>query len=362
MVFSFNLPRLLFQTNFAPVVSIIVLIAFIKTNTSFSDKINKIFLLACAGAIILTFSDDVRFITAHMDHPTKLRYISAGIGYATRPSILFCISKIAGRYNKRKNLYFIIPLLICIFVSLLSIFPAGKGIMFSFAPDNKFIRGPLGFLSHLVCGIYAFQIVFYSLKNYYNSKFEPVVVVIMGLAASTATLMENRYKFDFMLSQVFISSIIFYYFFLVTQTYKRDPLTHFLNRRHFYLELNRQMKNPMILLSMDLNNLKLYNDTKGHAEGDKALVIVSEIMNNVFSKHAKLFRTGGDEFMTIFSKQDSVFIEKLIQDFQEKLGETEYRVACGIAQYLPGDDIEKIITLSDERMYAHKMKLKTSEF
>ena len=232
--------------------------------------------------------------------------------------------------------------------------------MFSFAPDNKFVRGPLGFLSHLVCGLYAFQIVYYSLKNYYNSKFEPVVVIIMGLAASTATLMENRYKFDFMLSQVFVSSIIFYYFFLVTQTYKRDTLTHLLNRRHFYLELNSQLKNPMILLSMDLNNLKIYNDTKGHAAGDRALLTVSEIMTAVFSKSAQLFRTGGDEFMAIFSKQDSVFIEKLVQNFQEKLSKTEYRVACGIAQYVPGDDIEKIITLSDERMYAHKEKLKKS--
>ena len=358
MVFSFSIPRLLFQTNFAPVVSVIILIAFIKTNTSFSDKINQIFLWSCTAALVLTFSDDAGFISAHMDHPTKLRYISAGIGYCARPSILFFISKIAARYNKRRNLYFVIPLLLCICVSVISMFPFGKGIMYSFAPNNKFVRGPLGFLSHIVCAIYAFQIIYYSLKNYNNSKFEPIVVIIMGIAATTATFMENRFKYDFMLSQVFISCIIFYYFFIVTQTYKRDTLTHLLNRRHFYLELNRQLKNPMILLSMDLNNLKLYNDTKGHAEGDKALVTVTEIMNDVFSKHAKLFRTGGDEFMAIFSKQDSIFVEKLIQEFQDKLIKTEYRVACGIAQYVPGDDIEKIITLSDERMYTHKEQLK----
>jgi diguanylate cyclase (GGDEF)-like protein len=114
----------------------------------------------------------------------------------------------------------------------------------------------------------------------------------------------------------------------------------------------------MILLSMDLNNLKLYNDTKGHGAGDKALVTVTEIMIEVFSKYAKLFRTGGDEFMAIFSKQDSALAEKLVQEFQNKLSKTEYRVACGIAQYVPGDDIEKIITLSDEKMYAHKVLLK----
>ena len=50
----------------------------------------------------------------------------------------------------------------------------------------------------------------------------------------------------------------------------------------------------MIILSMDLNNLKLYNDTKGHAAGDRALITVTEIMDDVFARHAKLFRTGGD--------------------------------------------------------------------
>ena len=111
---------------------------------------------------------------------------------------------------------------------------------------------------------------------------------------------------------------------------------------------------------MDLNNLKVYNDTKGHAAGDRALVTVSEIMEDVFSKYAKLYRTGGDEFMAIFTKQDKSFIEKLVEVFQAALKATEYMVACGLAEYTPGDDIEKVITLSDERMYSHKVKLKNN--
>ena len=361
MEFTFSIARLLFQTNFAPVFSVIILIAFIKTNNSFPDNINRCFLVACAVSLVLTASDDLRFITAHMASPTIFRYISAGVGYAARPTILFLISKIAGRFNRRKNLFFVIPLLFCIFISIVSIFPMGKGIMFSFTAENKFIRGPLGFLSHIVCLLYAFQIIFYSIKNTNNSKFEPIVVIIMGIAATTATVMENRYKFDFMLSQVLISSIIFYYFFLHTQTYKRDTLTHFLNRRCFYLEINHQLKNKIILLSMDLNNLKFYNDTLGHSAGDRALKVSAEIMTDIFSKYAKLYRTGGDEFMAIFTKQELAFVEKLVDEFQAALLATEYRVACGIANYTPGDDIEKIITLCDERMYSHKVKLKNSD-
>lgn len=84
-------------------------------------------------------------------------------------------------------------------------------------------------------------------------------------------------------------------------------------------------------------------------------------MEDVFIPHARLYRTGGDEFMAIFTKQDKAFIEKLVDDFQSALKATEYKVACGVAEYFPGDDIEKVITLSDERMYSHKVKLKNSD-
>ena len=180
----------------------------------------------------------------------------------------------------------------------------------------------------------------------------------MAAAAFFAMILENRYHFDFILSQVLIISIIFYFFFLLTYTYKHDTLTDFLSRRCFYLELKHFTKEPLIILSMDLNNLKVYNDTKGHAAGDKAIVTVTVEMRKHFSKHAKLYRTGGDEFMAVFKKTSIQTVEELIKEFQEALSKTEYSVACGFAQYVPGDNVEKIISMSDEKMYANKAKMK----
>ncbi len=361
MEFTFSTARLLIQTEFAPLVSVLVLIAFIKTNVSFSDSTNRSFLLACGAAILLTASDSMRFISAHMDHPTVYRYISAGVGYALRPLILYRLSVISARYKIKRNRLFTIPLIFCVIISLTNIFPFAHGLMFDFNEANKFVRGPFGFLSHIVCVFYAFQVVYYSLKNFNYNKYEPIIVIIMEIAAFTATLMENRYKYDFVLSQVLISSIIFYYFFLLTQTYKRDTLTHFLNRRCFYLELKHLQKEPLIILSMDLNNLKMFNDTQGHAAGDKAIVTVTTEMFKTFNRYAKLYRTGGDEFMAIFRKSSISEVINLVSVFQKNLEKTEYQVACGYASYTPGDDIEKIISLSDERMYENKVNLKQSK-
>ena len=361
MVFSFSAARLLFFVNFPPIVAIIILVAFIKTNVTFSDTINRIFFLACTTVFLLVAADSTRFVTARMDYPTFLRYFSKSFGYILRPLIIYLITLIAKR-KKTKNLFiYSIPLLFTILVCTLNMFPFARGILFTCDEHNVFHRGPLGFTPHCVCIFYAIFLLYYSFKNFSHNRYEPLVVIIIEVAAFTAMVGEMLYDFDFILSQVLVSSVIFYYFFLMTMTYKRDTLTKFLNRRCFYLEVNHLQKSRMIILSMDLNNLKVYNDTKGHAAGDRALVTVSQIMDDIFSRHAKLYRTGGDEFMAIFTKQDKAFIEKLVEDFLVALKATEYQVACGIAEYLPGDDIEKVITLSDERMYSHKVKLKNSE-
>lgn len=361
MNYTFSIGRFLFQTNFAPIATVLLMIAFIKTNVSFSDKINRYFIIACICAFFLTISDNTRFITAHLNEPTLYRYISAGLGYALRPTIVFLLAIVAGRHEYKKSFLISIPLVFCISISLLSIFPFGYGIMFTFSDDNKFVRGPFGYLSHFTCFIYISLVLFYTIRNTKRNKRELIVVVIIIIAALVAAFMEHKFLFDFILSQVFISGIVFYYLFLVVQTFKTDSLTGLSNRRTFYLDLNHLLKSDIILLSMDLNNLKLYNDTLGHSAGDKALSTVATYMNKHFSKYAKLYRTGGDEFMGIFIYSDEDEVMLMVRKFQESLSSTEYRVACGIAKYTPEDDMEKIITLSDERMYSNKAKIKNEE-
>ena len=53
--------------------------------------------------------------------------------------------------------------------------------------------------------------------------------------------------------------------------------------------------------------------------------------------------------------------ESIVKKFQDALAKTEYRVACGIAEYKPGDDINETISLCDERMYSNKVKIKNTE-
>lgn len=361
MEFTFSLSRLLFQQNFSSIIAVLLMMAFIHTNLNFSGKVNRFFIFACFFSFILTISDSTRFVTAHMESPNIFRYISAGVGYAVRPTIIFFLSIIAGRYEKKNYFIISIPLIVCVFSSIFSIFPISHGIMFSFAPDNSFVRGPLGYLTHIVSAFYAFLFILYTVRNKKKNVHEILVVIIVVIAAFVAAYLEHAFAFDFILSQVYIIGIIIYYLYLVVQTFKTDNLTQLSTRRSFYIDLDNIHKSSFIILSMDLLNLKSYNDSLGHAAGDKVLVTVSDYIFKHFSKYAKVYRTGGDDFKAIFINQSEEEIKTMVEKFQKDLENSELKVACGLAKYKAGDSLEKIITIADERMYSNKVQLKNQD-
>ena len=76
-----------------------------------------------------------------------------------------------------------------------------------------------------------------------------------------------------------------------------DPLTGFVNR----WELRRQMERHSqlgggILLVADLDDFKIFNDTRGHDEGDEMLCRVAKRLRDHFGPEANLSRLGGDEY------------------------------------------------------------------
>ena len=86
---------------------------------------------------------------------------------------------------------------------------------------------------------------------------------------------------------------------------RTDALTGVGNRYSFYDELLRNIKFsqrlniPLSVVMFDLDNFKQYNDTYGHLAGDKALIIVSETINEVARSTDYLARYGGEEFIII---------------------------------------------------------------
>lgn len=97
--------------------------------------------------------------------------------------------------------------------------------------------------------------------------------------------------------------ILFAYLHMQNQLISTDSLTMLNNRNrlHDYLHQPREGKESFVIM-VDVDHFKQINDTYGHAEGDRALIIVSQALKKACERLGSsmfLCRYGGDEFLMI---------------------------------------------------------------
>ncbi|MFO7952685.1 MAG: diguanylate cyclase [Bacillota bacterium] len=81
-----------------------------------------------------------------------------------------------------------------------------------------------------------------------------------------------------------------------------DQLTGVYNRSFFEAKLKFLADDPnypITIISVDVDGLKLINDTLGHEAGDKLLKNCANILKEIFDNNGILGRVGGDEFTVI---------------------------------------------------------------
>lgn len=121
------------------------------------------------------------------------------------------------------------------------------------------------------------------------------------------------------------------------------------------------------IITFDLNNLKLCNDTKGHMAGDKYIADAAHMIQEVFAGLGKVYRIGGDEFCivskgiaenTILERREA--LKRAVSEYQKKNANDGFGIACGYATYDPDvdKDIEETRHRADIFMYQDKNKIK----
>jgi diguanylate cyclase (GGDEF)-like protein len=81
-----------------------------------------------------------------------------------------------------------------------------------------------------------------------------------------------------------------------------DPLTGLYNRARFEKEINELQDNGASdfgIIVCDIDGLKLINDAMGHKQGDKYLIMASNIFKKSFRTKDTVARIGGDEFAVL---------------------------------------------------------------
>lgn len=102
----------------------------------------------------------------------------------------------------------------------------------------------------------------------------------------------------------------------------RDYLTGLYTRN--YLDVwNTQLlpgaKYPITFVSIDLNNLKIINDSYGHKNGDQLLAAMAGLLKKYFADEAySVIRIGGDEFLVLARGVDGDEIDRTMEKLAEE--------------------------------------------
>lgn len=144
-----------------------------------------------------------------------------------------------------------------------------------------------------------------------------------------------------------------------------DELTGLLNRHAYEADLEmlerKGISDDFVYVSVDVNSLKLVNDSLGHFAGDELIIGATECLEKCFSSYGKLYRMGGDEFIALVN-MDSDNISKIydIIDSSTKdwSGElvNNLSLSCGYVSKSenPELSLREMAKIADERMYENK--------
>ncbi|WP_211841875.1 sensor domain-containing diguanylate cyclase [Massilia eburnea] len=144
----------------------------------------------------------------------------------------------------------------------------------------------------------------------------------------------------------------------------RDELTGLYNRRGWDMlvlreeERCRRYGHPACVVSLDLDDLKFYNDTQGYASGDALLIRCSKALKEVTRGSDVVARMGGDEFAMLMVECDYFDAQAMLLRVQETLAGYDVGASIGMAMRKPGIDLEEALAIADAEMYRAKRSRK----
>ena len=146
-----------------------------------------------------------------------------------------------------------------------------------------------------------------------------------------------------------------------------DQLTGLFNRAYLENELERLSKSrdfPVSIICMDLDGLKLINDTMGHGSGDRQLKNCAQILQNSFRSSDIVARVGGDEFTALLPRTDIESGAKIVHRIQDMLDshnqdlnrQFPLHLSMGLACAEEScKDLTEIYKQADDLMYRDKL-------
>ena len=153
-----------------------------------------------------------------------------------------------------------------------------------------------------------------------------------------------------------------------------DMMTHLYNRAGFYHNVKNLLKcmkskdELAFILFMDMDGLKLANDTLGHEIGDWMISEMAEVIKMNLTDSQIAMRYGGDEFVIFGSIESEEEAYRFPEQLRESMKERsmcndnlfELKASMGVSIYRAQDIIglNTLIEEADKKMYEEKRRRK----
>lgn len=224
---------------------------------------------------------------------------------------------------------------------------------------NKLLFTPLHFQREII-GYYCASVdyLIYGSNSYHD---------IRRLTTATNQILEifkNKYQLQATYNEIQMMHAI-------------DQLTDMYNRRGFFSAVDGMLagitdKEQILLISIDMDDLKKINDNYGHSEGDSALVVVADAVKAACNQRGICARFGGDEFVLAAPYTDIKHaaaevlesIQTAIENYN-RTSEKPYKISVSAGaktgKIRTGDELTQLLKKSDSLMYEQKKSKKSSK-
>src|SRR5688572_11324686 len=150
----------------------------------------------------------------------------------------------------------------------------------------------------------------------------------------------------------------------------RDELTSLYNMRAFARladqehDMASRMARAYSVLMIDIEHLKIVNDTYGHEAGSRAVKLVAEALLRLTRSTDIVARYGGDEFIALLGGADKEIAEEVAQRIRNVVFATtlevdvkmvRIKVHVGVASFPDsGNNLQAVMAAADRAMYKDK--------
>lgn len=263
-------------------------------------------------------------------------------------------------------------------------------LIYRLGPDNAYSRGPafpVGFVLFLIYSLVICILAWFR-RDYISVSYPHYLIYLTPVILSAGFAVQILIPGWLMIVPAYMVCMTVSFLFMQTVRTRidsiqvkdlcvaaeTDPLTGLLNRSGMEVMVQQAQTNEqgqeVLVVILDIDDLKMINDTMGHAEGDRAICMVADQLKSHFRKTDTLVRFGGDEFLLFLTgsfrdENAEAFLIQLRNDINLlKIGPQNrhtLKISIGAAKGIIGSDsLSSLYHRADTALYYVKRKGKNS--